>query len=526
MLAPRHQQERHLSALRLLKTGFALAAALAAACAMAEQTVCTVTVNSADEREVFRKYLPEPVYRFVELAQMGQRDWLKSACEAQVRCDVLVVSGHFAGTAFYSSTHGEQLPVDELERVACSASCPDLLSQLKEVYLFGCDSLKDEPVRTHGESAYERMRRIFKDVPVIYGFSSLAPYGRVAGPMLRSHFEAGFGSELGSGVANPKLLKLFAPTSMIATSGAREEHAERRADVCRHYDDAVTPASRLAFMHELLGRDTPELRAEFDRVEAYFASVDEASRASLGYAQATRQLADDVGTRGRYLRTARQTQDPALRVRMLTVARTVGWLTEQTHRAELAAMIGDVLAERSIGFGEVDLICTLNQDRQLDSELARFQVAQTLTTPANAAALACLGSDASRTRVLRALASADESEVQLAQAYLRHRPVADAGELRELVREIRRTRAPAAQARALETVARHHVSDDETLDELAALFAQSRSHAVQRAVAEVFLRSGIGPSPKRAALLREKRLRSPGGSDLIEVVIRKLEGSA
>ncbi len=98
--------------------------------------------------------------------------------------------------------------------------CLGLFAKLKEVYLFGCDSLKDEPVRTampeivrglvaagassveaerfakalsrrQGEDARGRMRRVFWDVPVIYGFSSLAPYGRTAGPLLERYFASG-----------------------------------------------------------------------------------------------------------------------------------------------------------------------------------------------------------------------------------------------------------------------------------------------------------------------------------------------
>jgi hypothetical protein len=84
----------------------------------------------------------------VELAERGRRDWLGAACHAQVSCDVLVISGHFAGTDFYSSQHGDHLPMEEIERVACSDSCPGLFSQLKEVYLFGCDTLKAEPVKS------------------------------------------------------------------------------------------------------------------------------------------------------------------------------------------------------------------------------------------------------------------------------------------------------------------------------------------------------------------------------------------
>jgi len=128
-----------------------LAAALcAAAVGHAKTTVCTVTVNSPDERDAFKAALPDSEYEFVELVERGRPDWLASSCKRKVSCDVLVVSGHFAGTEFYSSKPqvNETLPVDELERVTCSDTCPDLFANLKEVYLFGCDTLKKDPVRS------------------------------------------------------------------------------------------------------------------------------------------------------------------------------------------------------------------------------------------------------------------------------------------------------------------------------------------------------------------------------------------
>jgi len=41
-----------------------------------KQTVCTITVNSADEKEAFRRHLPPDRYRFVELVERGRADWL------------------------------------------------------------------------------------------------------------------------------------------------------------------------------------------------------------------------------------------------------------------------------------------------------------------------------------------------------------------------------------------------------------------------------------------------------------------
>ena len=521
-----------------------------------QTTVCTVTVNSADEREVFKQSLPAGRYRFVELLERGRSDWLASACQQKVRCDVLVVSGHFAGTEFYSSKVDvpESFAVDEMERVACSDSCPDLFSNLKEVYLFGCDSLKPEPVRSatpeivrglmaagqsrpdaerfaralsdrHGESSRERMRRVFPNTPVIYGFSSLAPYGRVAGPMLARYFQGNGPDDIGSGRVSPKLLSMFAPSSMVVTAGQRETdaNADYRAEACRFYDDRLSTADRIRFMHELLGRDMPQVRVSFDRVEKFFGSLSGIHHEVKATREAAQDLAGDPRTRANYLGITRATQDPALRVRMITLARSVGWLTPAEHQAELVHAIHDVLASDAMGFGEVDLVCTLNRDRALDDSLNRLQVSQSHARTAQAAALACLGSADGHARMLKAVASANDADVQIAQAYLRHRPLTESAELREIVQGIVRIKGAAAQVRALETLARLHVTDREVLDELARLFRHSPSLQVQRAIAEVFIRAGNpAADPAFGAVFRQHRIKSPTGEDLIDVFIRRI----
>ena len=45
----------------------------------------------------------------------------------------------------------------------------------------------------YGESNRDRLRHVFKDVPVLYGFSSKAPLGRTAGPLLERYFQIGTG---------------------------------------------------------------------------------------------------------------------------------------------------------------------------------------------------------------------------------------------------------------------------------------------------------------------------------------------
>src|SRR2546423_15453478 len=68
-----------------------------------KKTVCTITVNSADEKEAFRRSLPADKFQFVELVERGRPDWLSSACNRKIRCDVLGISGHYdGGNEFFS----------------------------------------------------------------------------------------------------------------------------------------------------------------------------------------------------------------------------------------------------------------------------------------------------------------------------------------------------------------------------------------------------------------------------------------
>ena len=532
--------------------------ALAAATALAEdrrQVVCTITVNSPDEREAFRRNLPADRYEFVELVEGGRPDWLASSCRRGVQCDVLLVSGHFAGTEFYSSRPEtrETLKVDEIERVQCSGSC-GLFSHLKEVYLFGCDSLKAEPVasampeivrglvrggaaaaqaedvaralsRREGEASRDHIRRLFPDVPVIYGFASLAPYGRVAGPMLERWFEAGGASEVGSGEPSAALLKLFWPASMVAIPGLRDgdENADFRAESCRYHDERISAARKLEALRDEVASDMPQARMAFERLEKFLAGLPAEERGRADFTAALHAVASDSPARERFIALERATSDPALRTRMAGVARDIGWLDAGEHRAELARMIAEMLAAGSLDFGEVDLICTLGADGRLSDELRTFHVAK-LGAPAAAqsAARACLGDAAARDRALRALASSDEHDVQAVQAFLRHRPIQDAAEMRAVAARVAAMQPSAAQVRALETLARLRVGDAQILERLALLYSSARSAEIQQAVAEVFLRADLGAIDRDALAQRLRRDRIGRAPGLVDTVLQRL----
>ena len=524
-----------------------------------KKTVCTITVNSPDEKEVFRRSLPKEEFDFVELVERGRPDWLESACRKGIRCDVLVISGHFDdGTEFYSDRLDarEALPVDELERVSCSDSCPGLFSQLKEVYLFGCNTLEAQPLRSasaeigrsllrsgyseadaervsralselHAESNRDRMRRIFKDVPVIYGFSAKAPLGAKAAPVLERYFQAGAG-EIGSGRASSRLLGLLAPSSMTVAAGLRDSEplADYRRDVCQFSDDRLSAAQKLEFVHRLLGREMAEVRMFLDNIERYVASLTPAERREPAAAGALDAIARDLAARNRFLEFTRDADQPAIRARMIRLAGDLGWLSPAEQRAELMRMLGDRLSRNAVGSAEVDLACSLNEDGKLGPERYRLQLSPAeATRVTDAAVLACLGSAEGHARVLHALTSPRNDDVQIAQVYLRHRPIADAGELRAVAASAVQMDGSDAQARALETLASYRLSDRDTLEQLVRLFPRAKSVNVQRAIAGILIRSDYRAiaTPGLAGELRRHRLKSPDGYDVIDVLIRRLE---
>jgi hypothetical protein len=498
------------------------------------KTVCSITVNSPDERDAFRSHLPPGKYRFVELLDRKRDDWLGPACEQHIQCDVLVISGHFnAGETFYSDQVDVEasLKMDELERASCSRSCPSLFAHLKEVYLFGCESLNPDPSRyasAYGESGRERMRRVFSNVPVIYGFSSAAPVGPTASMLLGRYFAAGGASEVGSGQPSDRLLRAFGRNHMVAIRGTRDSDpgGTERRQICEFFDDRESAAAKLHAIHAMI-RDDPELgRKYLARIENLFGSLTEEQRDSADFRYRLAEMGADDETRGRFLALARNAHPYGVRARMIELAARVGWLAPQAEHDELAALMNDVLAARAVGFGEVDLACTLNQDGALAGELTRVSAhVEDARGVADAAVLACLGSGAARTRVLAALASPDDREVELAQLYLQHHPIEDPAEVRALAAEVMRMPPSQAQVRALGALARLHIADRGILDGLAQAFAQAKSVNVQRAIAEVFIRSD--PDVMRgsglAGLLRASRLKSPDGRpDLIDTLISSL----
>jgi hypothetical protein len=442
-----------------------------------------------------------------------------------------------------------------MERVSCSDSCPGLFSQLKEVYLFGCNTLNPEAQRSasaevvrslmrgglsrgdserlarslsagHGESSRDRMRLIFKDVPEIYGFSSVAPLGPQAAATLSRYFQANGSGEVGHGRVNSRLLGQFATNSMVVTRGMTDAdpQAAIRRDVCQFADERLTDAQRLRFVHQLLQRRMAEVRMYLDRIEAYAATLGKRNGQSPDVAQALGEIANDHAARDRYLEFARDADRRAVRVRMLNVAQTLGWLSPAELRAEQVRMIDEMLARNDLGAGDVDLVCTLNTGRDLDGLDSQKGGADDV---AHAAVHACLGSPEGHARTLAGLTSGRDADVAIAQTYLRHRPIADVDELRRVAAGIASMRRIDAQSAKLAGARAASPVRSRGLEALARLFPATDSLPVQTAIAGS---AHSVPTTPRRSIVRElaRTCASTGGGssrgdDLIDALIRRLQ---
>ena len=558
MSAPGRSARRAALALCLLCLGGAWSRAPAAVPAV--RTVCSVTVNSPDEKRALARHLGPGRWRFVELVEPGRPDWLHAACRAELRCDVLVISGHYdGGQQFFSDRVDvqEHLPVSELERASCTPSCGGLLGQLKEVYLFGCNTLNPQPqssaaaeeVRSlvrerftsadparlpgadqgRAESSRDRMRQVFAGVPLIYGFSSMAPLGPLAAESLERWLRSGGSAQVGSGRPSAALQEAFGGRSLTAVRGLQPGDgtlATARAHMCSLEDDDRPLADRVSAAHRLLQRDVAGVGVHLDRVQRMLSEIPSAVRAQGDLARAFERIASDGAARSRWLASLREAASPSLRLRLIDLAWEAGWFTPDERHEERVRLLVDLHDRGSAGLPEIELACALNRDRELDGLFAR----RTKPGPqsddlALAAIQACLGSADAHRRLLAAVTAGNPAEQALAQAYLRQRPVTDAAELRQMAAAVLALPAGGVQLRALNVLARHYLSDRSILAGLVQLYADTSSPEVQAAVAGILIRADRTALDVPAVLgvLTRNRLDAAPAQPIVDALIRRLQ---
>ncbi|MFZ3229483.1 MAG: hypothetical protein WA160_04710 [Pseudobdellovibrio sp.] len=246
-----------------MKFSILLALVLASGTAWSEskKTVCSITLNSPNEINALKEKLPSEQFNFVELTENTRAgsDWFKNSCDAKLQCDVLLISGHFAGT-FFGDTN-LTLGINSLETLSCKTDCDGILKKPKEVFLFGCNTLAGKntdnrtpeeyvnvllqdgfsPAQAQQVAAFRyspigsrfsyRMTQIFNKTPRIYGFNGQSPKGKINGPAFLKYLKPvakDYSAYLDQITTEPNepILKLFSGGNMVQEKGSALEKAE------------------------------------------------------------------------------------------------------------------------------------------------------------------------------------------------------------------------------------------------------------------------------------------------------------
>ncbi len=377
-------------------------------------TVCSITINSADEIRTFRKGLPASQFDFVELTKAakatladGKPTWFAEACQSGVRCDVLLLSGHFSNTYLgsfgttFAGDLGLSLPLEDLSGRSCDQTCPGILSSPLEVFLLGCRTLATsldsapllpadllllashhvpprvaermvEEISYGGEdtSNVARMRFVFSGVPLIYGFTAVAPVGNDAGPRLANYLKntGDYAKHLKKlraardgklNAAPNRILEhslgagTFTQSSGLDPAG-HEHELETRA--CLLESEGTPVLARLVQIEKLL--EEPDFLANLRAMGSFFRNHDPASfgTAELAVRERIRnhQRSRDVANQ-----LVERLENPILRQEILRVSRAIGWISED-EALRLQREIVLQLLEPPIYGKERDLICGID----------------------------------------------------------------------------------------------------------------------------------------------------------------------
>lgn len=370
---------------RLLATFLTLLTLLAPmVSAIAQPTVCTMTFNSSDEAQVFRRNLQPLGYQFEELVpQEGVHgDWFREICASKIQCDILLVSGHFGGV-FFGDKLIATLSVPELQQASCGQSCPGILTNPKAVYLMGCNTLAgktpdDRSVSQYleilvrdgfprnlaekvaaarytdfGPSLLEQMSSFFPNSQVLAGFDSASPVGLVSGPLLAEAFANSSRADMYAIGVNPQSLqKAFAQTSMILTSPGAQfwGHSEKHEQQLRCEAVSSSPAKAKAAIAELGLQDK-----NFDLLlDAH----------SLPAVKALSQ--EDAAWRDRFVHTSHRLLNQiadllGLKSDILSHLQELGVISPSQLQDELMEMISGRF-ENGVDYVAADQLCTIASD--------------------------------------------------------------------------------------------------------------------------------------------------------------------
>jgi len=342
-----------------------------AAYARAQPTICSMTFNSDNEIRSFQKKMKPLGYKFHELVpQSKDPNWFENACKSGIKCDVLVMSGHFGGLFFGEKT-SPILKLTDLERAACLGTCEGILGAPKEVLLMGCNTLaskkadkrtpmeylrvlvsdgfpRDEAEKVvtarysqEGFSIAQRMAVAFPSAQRLHGFDGTGPLGAVAAPRIDKYLSSVGNYEkflAGSGPATSNAMtEAFSGYSIRSQKPSSLIDEESRALSC-HLRFGSPEGRKMALRRVL---ETGRTRDFIDHLRD--APHGDELRQALNESEQVRP-----GTRAEFESILKQSSKKhagllSVQSGLLKLSATVGLSTPQTYAAKVSAEVAGAL---------------------------------------------------------------------------------------------------------------------------------------------------------------------------------------
>ncbi|OFZ55976.1 MAG: hypothetical protein A2428_09515 [Bdellovibrionales bacterium RIFOXYC1_FULL_54_43] len=405
-------------------------------------TVCTATINSTEEKDAFQKALNPNEFEFIELTTLGKNPtssakpdyqeseaWIDRACQSGIRCDLVIISGHFGGTFFGSS--GYRLPLNKLESHSCANDCTGILSHPREVFLFGCNTLatKSKDHRTpeeyvqvlvndgfsrseaermaegrygaFGPENRDRMKRAFQKVPHLLGFDSVGPSGKTALPMVQKyleaipnyaeHLEKDATAQLVSGVIS---LNRYWETAMVGSAFAQcsgllptDPSYNDQSRICALYNVSSPVSDRIKIARDMLKSD--RWMSFLPSVESFltqYASndLDEAGKAALS------DLQNDAELKSKVLSAIEKLRAPVLKLEWTGFAHRMKWIEDERFNETARRAVLNTL-KPPISRGTADILCSFPRGIKEAAKITPVDINETLYRSHNGlAAISCL----------------------------------------------------------------------------------------------------------------------------------------
>lgn len=362
-----------------------------------KKNICSITINSNNEINAFRKSLPSDKFNFYELTSADIKNWFENSCARHIQCDVLVLSGHFA-TQFFGDK-GLNLTTLQLEEKSCLKACPGVTHSPKEVFLFGCNTLADKKpdhrtpeqymqilisdgfqestARTIAMARYspidhsfrQRMSHVFHNSPIVYGFSATGPKGVYAEkPVLNFIKEVGDYSrhldrlssqdtetikqELGK---SEKLWKKH----FAIYNGTIETNIEESKDevelVCQANDYSRNKKNALVSLEKLLrnkNRLAYLLLAEKILRNLTYSMLNIDERNALEIIKSNINFRNEVISGFNHL-----SYNIELSLKIIRMMNSLGWLTKEEHDSITNETLGRFLTQSNLKNSDYDIIC-------------------------------------------------------------------------------------------------------------------------------------------------------------------------